>query len=163
MAVCLNENYYWRDRCFIFMTLGGRVYHIMFYYHTIHRMQGTHLPSMDVHVLPIDRANLPFFFVFQSWLKKTCGKARIKQCKSRVLLEWLFQSRACKAFFLGGWQISAHDTHVTGIFIWFYLHIKESRSCKVNMIIWRMLRLCDYILILQIDTVCNIYILFRFT
>ena len=85
MAVYLKCNYYWRDPCFTFMIMGGRVYHFMFYYDTIHRMQGTHLPSMDVYVFPIDRANLSVFFVFNVDCKKHVWS--IKQCKSRVLLE----------------------------------------------------------------------------
>lgn len=157
MAVYLKCNYYWRDPCFTFMIMGRRVYHFMFYYHTIHRMQGTHLPSMDVYVFPIDRAQFISFFVFNVDWKKHVW--RIKQCKSRVLLEWLFQSRTYKAFFRGvGKYLLMTPMWLVYLYIWFYLHIKESRSCKVNMIIWRMLRLCDYILILQIDTVCNIYI-----
>lgn len=80
---------------------------------------------------------------------------RIKQCKSRVLLEWLFQSRACKAFFGGvGKYLLMTPMWLVYLFDCICISKNHIRVCKVNMVIWRMLRLCDYILILQIDTVC---------
>ena len=131
MAVYLNEKLLSEGPMFHFHDYGRKGYVLLPY----DSQNARYTSTIDGCILlPIDRATLPVFLLFNVDWKQHVG--RIKQCKSWVLVEWLLQSRACKTFFLGGWQISAHDTHVTGIFIRFYLPIKESHSCNVNMVIW---------------------------